>query len=110
MSVVRKFFKRLDTHLRKSATCMNPCPSTQHFQQHNSQDLQEDKPSQQTTIEADTPHESSATPECFKRGESLVLPATPEEWLEANELLAAKVVPVVLATPTLELKNEYLCK
>ena len=98
------FFKRLDTHLRKSATCMNPCPSTQHFQQHNSQDLQEDKPSQQTSIEADTPQESSATPECFKRRESLVLPATPEEWLEANELLATKVIPVVLAIPTLELK------
>ena len=85
---------------------MNPCPSTQHFQQHNSQAHQDDNPSQQTVTEAGTRHGNNVPLQCFKIEESLILPTTPEEWLEANELLSIKVVPVVLATPTLELNNK----
>ena len=51
-----RFFQQLDPHLRKNATCMNPCPSTQHFQQHNSQAHQDDNQSQQTATEAGTRH------------------------------------------------------
>ena len=112
-------FKRLDTHLRNSASCRlsslagsvpRQSSLASSVPQRCKVSTQQAVPPARETIPPAQHPDSCGKCGSLECRDRLVLPTTQEEWLEANELLATKVVPVVLAATTVEMKNDYLCK
>ena len=101
-----KFFQRLDTHLRTSATCravpQGSPPASPIASVHQSL-LPQNFPTPLTS--EPLPHHSipSATLDPF------LYPKSQEEWQAADGCLAATVVPAVLAASTVDEKHHTLC-
>ena len=98
-----KFFLRLDTHLRTSATC-RPVPNSPPHA------CQQPSPQQSCLPTSELPSElpffsSSLTP----LSKPLILPSSKEEWQAADDHLAATVVPAVLSASTVDEKHNTLC-
>ena len=101
-----KFFQRLDTHLRTSATCraapQGSPPASPIASVHQSL-LPQNFPTPLTS--EPLPHHPipSATLDPF------LYPKSQEEWQAADGCLAATVVPAVLAASTVDEKHHALC-
>ena len=96
-----KLFKRLDTHLRTSATCKKLTREPCHL-------FLDEVP--ESTLEK-LPGNSQLPSQCLhpKYKDRLVLPITQEDWQKVDQLLALKVVPAVIAASTVDSKNHLLC-
>ena len=101
-----RHFKRLDTHLRVSATCRVVTSSEQRTPPPARPDPAA-SPSMDSILQTTLPTDGCITSSHrFKL--PIKLPKTLEEWKEADQLLSA-VVPSVLHAITAEEKNACLC-
>ena len=120
-----KYFMRLDTHLRISASCRSIPPPSPHPIYSTLMPCA--TPSQgylhQPTSEAAmffTPHNSNFTASANETTDNipckpkvkghLLLPKTTEGWKEANDYLENTLVPAVMAAPTPQMKHDILIK
>ena len=120
-----KYFMRLDSHLRISASCKSipppsthpvhstprPCvtPSQGYLHQPTSEVAMFFTPHNSNFTDSVSANETTDNSPCKPKVKShLLLPKTTEGWKEANEYFEETLVPAVMAAPTPQMKHDIL--
>ena len=108
-----KFFARLDTHLRNSATCRSfPQPLSTESGEHNASPSLPEFPSSPTCDHStlDDTRGSEHCPTSIEFLPAINLPREASEWHEADTFFKVHVVPRVCSERTVDDMNNVLCK
>ena len=99
-------FRRLDTHLRNSATCKLESPLSTTTPAHCTPTLDDSCPT--TSVDQSPQASTSILQPHHQLKPPLKLPSTDEDWMKANVYFQEHVVPAVLQSTTVDMKNATL--